>query len=644
MFIRFMKNGKEQPIELSSSASVVDLVQQVKETAPEQAITCLINKTLSDLSSPLHEGDQVELLDFSHPKAKEVFWHTSAHVLAQAVTRLFPKSKRTIGPAIDQGFFFDFADLEISDADFPRIEAEMKKIIDENYRITKEVFPSKKEALEFYKDNPYKQELIQSIESGELTGYRQGEYLDMCLGPHLSQVGKIKAFKIMKTSGAYWKADPTQRMVTRLYGISFPSKQMLKEYLERLEEAKKRDHKILGPQLDLFSLKEEAPGIPFIHPKGMIIWNRLLEFWRECHRAFGYVEIKTPSMMVRSLWERSGHWANYRENMFTSTIEEREFAIKPMNCPGGMLHYKTHQHSYREFPLRVAEIGLVHRYEPSGSLSGLFRVRAFHQDDAHIFMRPEDVQGCILETLRLVDILYAPFGFKYIFKLSTRPATNTIGTDEDWELATNSLKAALEERGLPYELAPGDGAFYGPKIDISIFDALGRPWQCGTIQLDMALPERFDLEYTASDGTRKRPIMTHRALFGSIERFLGSLIEFYAGKFPMWLSPSQVALIPVADRHIPYAQEVAAICSKELFEAHVDTAQESVSKKVRVAQLQQYNYILTVGDAELEKKSVSVRTRDGVVHGEMQLDALMRVLKEERAQKSRDSLLTKKEL
>lgn len=642
MFIQLRKNDVVQSIELPSSATVADLARHVKETAPNQSIASLVNGALVDFFSPLHENDIVELLDFSHPKAKEVFWHSSAHVLAQAITRLYPNSKRTIGPAIENGFYFDFADLEISEFDFPKIEEEMQKIISENYQPKREVFESKKAALQFFVDNPYKQELINNIESGELIGYRQGEYVDLCCGPHIPYLGKIKAFKLTKTSGAYWRADQTQKMLTRIYGISFPSKQLLKEYFERLEEAKKRDHKVLGPQLDLFSLREEAPGIPFIHPKGMIIWNRLLDFWRECHRAFGYSEIKTPSMMVRALWERSGHWANYRENMFTSTIEEREFAIKPMNCPGGMLYYKMRAHSYRDLPMRVAEVGLVHRYESSGSLSGLFRVRAFHQDDAHIFMKPEDVQGCIQETLRLVDILYAPFGFKYIFKLSTRPASNTIGTDADWEFTTSALKDALDARGQPYDIAPGDGAFYGPKIDISIFDALGKPWQCGTIQLDAALPERFDLEYTAQDGTRKRPIMTHRALFGSIERFFGSLIEFYAGKFPLWLSPVQVALIPVADRHVPYAKEIADSLRKDLFEAHVDGSSESVSKKIRDAQLQQYNYLVTVGDQEVESKTITVRTRDGVVHGQMSLESFHAILKEERSLKMKASPLTKK--
>lgn len=645
MYIKFLKNNIETPVEVSEGSSVLDLVKHVKETAPHQAITCFVNGALSDFSIILHDGDAVEFLDFSHPKAKEIFWHTSAHVLAQAVLRLFPNAKPTIGPAIENGFYYDFADLEISDELFSKIEEEAFAIIDQKYCPQKKTFASQEEAMRYFDNNLYKQELITDIShTGQpLTGYTQGEFFDLCRGPHLASVSKIKAFKVLKTSGAYWKADSTKTMLTRLYGISFPDKKMLQEYIHKLEEAKKRDHKILGPQLDLFSLKEEAPGIPFIHPKGMIVWNRLIEYWRECHRAFGYTEIKTPSMMVKALWERSGHWANYRENMFTSTIEEREFAIKPMNCPGGMLYYKTHAHSYRELPLRVAEIGLVHRYESSGSLSGLFRVRAFHQDDAHIFMKKEDIASVILETLRLVDILYKPFGFEYIFKLSTRPSSNTIGTDEDWAIATKGLQDALDARALPYEIALGDGAFYGPKIDLSIFDALGRAWQCGTIQLDMALPERFDLDYTAQDGSKKRPVMIHRALYGSIERFMGSLIELYAGKFPLWLSPSQVALIPVSDRHVPYAQDIANQLSQHMFETHVDSTQESVSKKIRTAQLQQYNYLLTVGDQEIENKTVSVRTRDNVVHGQMNMDMFLALLLDERANKMLSSPLSKKE-
>ncbi len=628
--------GNEKTVVLDEGQTVLDLVQKVNAKAPEQAVTCSINGKLSDLFVPLHQGDYVELHSFTDETGKEVFWHTSAHVLAQAVLRLFPEAQPTIGPPIENGFYYDFANLTISDTDFERIEEEVAKIISENYRSERYEFKSPEEALEAFKNNPYKIELINTFakDGGTLSGYRQGEFFDLCRGPHMASIGKIKAFKILKTSGAYWRADAKNAMLTRIYAISYPDKKLLKEYLHNLEEAKKRDHKVLGPKLDLFSLKEEAPGMAFIHPKGMIIWNRLLEYWRECHKRCKYVEIKTPSLMVKDLWVRSGHWDNYRENMFTSTIEEREFAIKPMNCPGAMLYYNTTNHSYRDLPLKVAEIGQVHRYEPSGSLSGLFRVRSFHQDDAHIFCSLDQVQESISEILGLVNEMYNTFGLKYALFLSTRPKENTIGTDEEWNLATEGLKKAIEAHNLPYQINEGDGAFYGPKIDIKIFDALGRMWQCSTIQLDMALPERFELEYMSSDGTKKRPVIIHRVIFGSIERFIGSLIEFYAGRFPFWLNPNQIRVVPVAERHNEYAHEVAKVFSDAGFEVVVDTSNESVGKKIREAQIMQYNYVLTVGDTEVEHKTCALRTRDGVVHGEMTVDRLLESCIEERKTKA----------
>ncbi len=636
MQIQLVQNGRAQPITLSPQATATDLAATLKLTAPADALCCLINTIACDLSTPLHDGDRVEFLSFDHPVGKDVFWHSSAHVLAQAVLRLFPEAKSTIGPAIDEGFYYDFADLTISDDDFHRIEEEMRRIIQSNLKPVRHVFTDPREMAERFKGNPYKLELIKEFSSSgaTLTGYSQGEFFDFCRGPHLPTVGKIKAVKILKTSGAYWRGDATKDMLTRIYGISFPDRAMLQDYLHKVEEAKKRDHKILGPKLDLFSLHEEAPGIPFFHPKGMVMWNRILDYWRECHRRAGYVEIKTPSMMVKSLWERSGHWQNYRANMFLSIIEDREFAIKPMNCPGGMLWYRSKGHSYRELPMRVAEIGMVHRYEPSGSLSGLFRVRCFHQDDAHIFMRPEDIQSEILGCLTLLDELYTTFGLSYKLVLSTRPTANTIGSDEEWEMTTHALHTALEATGKQFSIAEGEGAFYGPKIDIHVFDALGRTWQCGTVQLDMSLPQRFDLEYTASDGTKKRPIMAHRALLGSIERFLGNLVEFYAGKFPLWLSPSQIAILPVADRHLPYAHEVGKRFFNTGFEVKVDESSESVGKKVREAQLEQCNYILTVGDKEVDEQNISVRTRDNVVHGQMDTDAFLALIVEERQKRS----------
>lgn len=638
-------NGKQNTssIEVKEGASAWDLADSLNLRAPHEALSVRINGSFRDLNTPLSENDSVQFFSFDDPEGKEVFWHTSAHVLAQAILRLWPDAQPTIGPPIEAGFYYDFANLTISDADFEKIEKEMQAIIDENFVSQRYVFQSKEEALARFPNNPFKKELIQVVPAGEaLSGYSQGEFFDLCRGPHLMKLGKIKSIKILRTSGAYWRGDSKNQMLTRIYGISFPDKKLLKEYLHKIEEAKKRDHKILGPKLDLFSLREEAPGMPFIHPKGMIIWNRLLDYWREEHDKAGYVEIKTPAMMIKELWERSGHWANYRENMYVSVVEDREFAIKPMNCPGAMLHYKTKIHSYREFPLRVAEIGHVHRFEPSGSLSGLFRVRCFHQDDAHIFMQPSDIQGEILNILQLVDQIYGTFGLTYELELSTRPEKNTIGSDEAWETATNGLKSALEAFGRPYNIHEGEGAFYGPKIDLRIHDALGRKWQCGTIQLDMSLPERFDLEYTAQDGKHLRPIMLHRVIYGSVERFFGSLIEFYAGKFPLWLSPTQISILTVADRHAEYAYSLAKKAKELGFEVHVDDCQESVSKKIREAQLSQYNYILTVGDKEVENQTVNVRTRNNEVHGEMSLDKLLSILIVERKEKRLVSPLSEK--
>ncbi len=630
-------------LDVPQGTTAQDLAEKFNLKGPHQAVSVSINNKPSDLSTPLNDGDTIQFFSFDDPEGKEVFWHTSAHVLAQAILRLYPNAKPTIGPPIENGFYYDFADLTISDEDFDRIEKEMQAICEENYTSERKVFESKKELVSRFENNRYKQELIQGVPDGDLlSGYTQGEFFDFCRGPHLPRLGKIKALKILKTSGAYWRGDSKNEMLTRIYAISFPDRKLLKDYLQKLEEAKKRDHKIIGPKLDLFSLKEEAPGMPFIHPKGMIIWNRLLEYWRECHKRANYVEIKTPSLMIKELWERSGHWENYREHMYTCCVEERDFAVKPMNCPGAMLFYKAKKHSYRELPWRVAEIGHVHRFEPSGSLSGLFRVRCFHQDDAHIFMKPEDIQDEIFKILKLVDEIYSTFGLTYEIALSTRPEKNTIGSDEAWALTTNALRDALNSFGKPYIIQEGDGAFYGPKIDLRVHDALGRSWQCGTIQLDMSLPERFELEYTAQDGSHARPIMLHRVVYGSVERFFGSLIEFYAGKFPLWLSPSQVAIISVADRHAPYAQEVAKAFSEKDFDVHVDDTSESVSKKIRDAQLTQYNYILTVGDKEVENKTVNVRTRDNEVHGEMKVEELIELLQGERKSKSLHSALSSK--
>lgn len=621
-------------VELPEGSTAKDLADKHNQKGPHQALGANINGVTRDLTTPLHNGDEVILWSFEDPQGKEIYWHTSAHVLAQAILRLFPEAQPAIGPPIDNGFYYDFGNLTVTDTDLPRIEEEMQKIVAENHVSKREQLANKNEALKFFGQNKYKRELIEQFDTKDaLTGYRQGEFFDLCRGPHLPNLGKIKALKILKTSGAYWRGDSKNEMLTRIYATSFPDRKLLKDYLHQLEEAKKRDHKILGPQLDLFSLKEEAPGMPFIHPKGLYIWNQLLTYLRECLARGGYVEIKTPTLMTRELWERSGHWANYRQNMFTSQIESRDFAIKPMNCPGCILYYRGHSHSYRELPLRIAEIGNVHRYEPSGSLSGLFRVRSFHQDDAHIFMKPSDIEAEILSVLQLADSIYSTFGLQYHLELSTKPESGTIGTDEEWEIATAGLKGALDKTGRAYRINEGDGAFYGPKIDFHIRDAINRTWQCGTVQLDMALPEKFELEYTAQDGSRPRPVMIHRAIFGSIERFFGILIENFSGRFPLWISPVQVRIISVADRHEPYARELMNRFVQAGFQCDMDATSESVSKKIRLAQLNQVNYMLTVGDQEVEHRTVNLRTRENVVRGEMSVDELLETLKQEKSQR-----------
>jgi threonyl-tRNA synthetase len=622
-------------MELEEGSCAQDVAMQLKLTGPDQALAASINKTTRDLSHPLKDGDHLILWSFSDPEGQEVFWHSSAHLLAQAVLRLWPEAKPTIGPPIENGFYYDFANLTVSEEDFAQIEKEMKAIVKENHKSIREEIPSKRAALEAFSNNKYKVELIKELDDkAQITAYRQGEFYDLCRGPHLPNVGKVKALKVLKTSGAYWRGDSKKEMLTRVYAITFPSRDLLQDYLHKLEEAKKRDHKVLGPRLDLYSIHPEAPGMPFIHPKGHFIWQRLLEYMRDLHDQAGYVEIKTPVMMSRELWELSGHWANYRDNMYVSEVEERDYAIKPMNCPGCMLYFRQGIHSYRELPLRVAEFGHVHRYEPSGALSGLFRVRGFHQDDAHIFMRPDDLQQEIINVLQLADRLYSTFGLHYHLELSTQPEEKTIGTDAEWEFATHALRQAMVETEREFTVNEGDGAFYGPKIDFHIRDALGRSWQCGTIQLDMALPQRFDLEYTDSDGQHKRPIMIHRAIYGSLERFLGSLIEFYAGKFPLWLSPRQIRILTVAERHSGYAQQLASRFREAGFQVEVDSTNESVGKKVRNAQMLQVNYMLTVGDQEVDHKTAALRTRDNVVHGELDIEQFLAKISEEKASRS----------
>ena len=589
----------------------LELAKSISADFARNCVAIEIDDKLIDLSTSISEDARARLITQKDPEALHVLRHSAAHVMAQAILRLFKDAKLTIGPAIEDGFYYDIDMQPVSAEDFPRIEAEIKKIIKAKLPIyRKEV--SKAEALDFYKDEPYKQEMIAAIEDGTISFYEQGEFTDLCRGPHVPHTGYVKAIKLTKVSGAYWRADPTKAQLQRVYGTAFFSQKELKAHLNFLEEAKKRNHRKIGQALDLFSFHEEAPGMPFFHPKGMVIWNTLLDYWRFEHRAAGYVETKTPIMLNRALWEKSGHWENYRENMYTSAIDENDYVIKPMNCPGGMLIYGRKPHSYKDLPVRAAEVGLVHRHELSGVLSGLFRVRAFHQDDAHLYMMPEQIGDEILGVLRLSERMYRTFGLGFLLELSTRPE-KSIGTDEQWQHATNGLESALKDYGHDYKLNEGDGAFYGPKIDLHIKDALGRTWQCGTIQLDMALPERFNLTFIGKDNERHRPLMIHRTVFGSIERFLGILIEHFAGKFPLWLAPVQAAVLPINDDLIPYANEIKSELENAELRVEIDDRAESLNKKIREAQLNQTPLILTVGEKEKDSGTLSVRTLDGHV-------------------------------
>ncbi len=622
---------------LEPGSSARDVATTISPGLARVAVAAKVNGQAQDLTRPLKDGDQVRILTFNDDEGKRIFWHSSAHILAQAVKRLFPDAKPTIGPPIENGFFYDFADLQVSEEDFERIENEIRAILKEDHEPQRIEYDSQQEAIDDFADNPFKRELIENLEEG-LSAYRQGEFVDLCTGPHIPRLGLAKAFKVLKTSGAYWRGDSANTQLTRIYAISFPDKKMLKAYLHQMEEARKRDHRVVGRHLDLFSFQKEGPGMPFIHPKGMVIWNELLAFWRELHLEDDYVEIKTPTMLGRELWETSGHWENYRENMYTSEIEEKVFAIKPMNCPGGMLFFKENQFSYRDLPQRVAEVGHVHRHEMSGALSGMFRVRSFHQDDAHIYMKPDDIKDEIVGVLKLADKIYSQFGLSYHLELSTRPE-KSIGSDEDWELTTEGLRAALEEYGREYQVNEGDGAFYGPKIDFHIKDAIGRTWQCGTIQLDMSLPTRFEISYINESGEKQQPIMLHRAIYGSVERFFGILVEHYAGRFPLWLSPVQLRFLPVADRHHEKAMEWRKRCKQLGLRADVDSSSESINKKVRNAQVQQVNYIVVIGDREVEEPVLSVRTRDTKVHPGVELEPFLTLLQKEAQDRCPESLL-----
>ena len=603
----------------------LDVAKNISEGLARNCVAMELDSELVDLSTKITQDSRIKLITTKDPEALDILRHSAAHVMAQAILHLYKDAKLTIGPAVEDGFYYDIDMEPASKDDFLKIEAEMKKAIKAKQPFERKVV-SKSEALEFYKNEPYKLEMISELKDETISFYTHGDFTDLCLGPHLPHTGFVKAVKLMKVSGAYWRADQTKAQLQRIYGAAFFTKKELDEHLHFLEEARKRNHRKIGIALDLFSFHDEAPGMPFFHAKGMVVWNALLNYWRAEHRTAGYVETKTPILLQRTLWEKSGHWDNYRENMYFSTVDDIENAIKPMNCPGGMLVYNTKRHSYKDLPIRASEIGLVHRHELSGVLSGLFRVRAFHQDDAHIFMTPDQIQDEILGVLRLEERIYKTFGLGFNLELSTRPE-KSIGTDEQWAVATQGLKAALEAYGKEYKINEGDGAFYGPKIDFHIKDALGRTWQCGTVQLDMSLPERFDLFYIDKDNEKHRPIMIHRTVYGSIERFFGILIEHFAGKFPLWMAPIQTVILPINDELVPYANDVKIKLVNAGLRAEVDSRTESLNKKVRDAQLSKTPLILTIGNKEKESGSLSVRTLDGKVRfGVHHEDFLNRVL------------------
>lgn len=569
--------------------------------------------------------------DFAKEPGRSAFRHTTAHILAQAVKRLYPNTKCAIGPSIADGFYYDFDfDFRFSEENFAEIEAEMKKIVKENLQL-KHFTADRDKAMKVLEERneTYKIELLKELpKDAQISFYQQGEYLELCAGPHVAYTSAIKAFKLLSVAGAYWRGNENNKMLTRIYGTSFPSEELLTEYLNRLEEAKKRDHRKLGKELGLFALFEEGPGFPFFLPKGMLLKNLLIDYWRKLHAREGYVEISTPVMLNRHLWETSGHWEHYMDKMYTTSIDGDDFAIKPMSCPGGMLVYKMEPRSYRDFPMRMSELGLIHRNEKSGTLHGLMRVRCCTQDDAHIFMTPEQIQDEIKRVARLIDEVYSDFGFQYHVELSTRPG-NSIGSDEDWELATNGLKNALDDLNLPYVINEGDGAFYGPKIDFHLEDSLKRTWQCGTIQLDFQLPQRFDAEYTGEDGKKHRPIMIHRVVFGSIERFIGILIEHFAGKFPLWLSPVQVKILPISDKYLDYANKLENALKSEGLRCEVDKRSEKIGCKIRTAQLEKIPYMLIIGEKEANADNVSVRKLDAGDLGSMSIKQLLEVLREE---------------
>lgn len=622
--------------EFPKGTTVKAVAQNISNRLAKEAIVGEVNGEAVDLFYEINEDCDLSILKFEDDAAEHAFRHTSSHILAQAVLRLFPGTKLAIGPSIANGFYYDFDSEHIfTPEDLDKIEAEMKKIVKEDLELSRFELP-RNEAIDFMekRGESYKVELINDLPEDEaISFYQQGDFVDLCAGVHAPTTERVKALKLLNIAGAYWRGDSSRKMLQRIYGTSFPKASELEAYINRLEEAKKRDHRKLGKEMKLFALMDEGPGFPFFLPNGMIVKNQLLQYWREMHTKSGYVEIETPIILNRKLWETSGHWFHYKENMYSLVIDEEDYAIKPMNCPGGMLAYKTEMRSYRDFPMRVGEIGRVHRHELSGALHGLMRVRAFTQDDAHIFMLPEQIKDEIKAVSQLTDEIYKTFGFKYHVELSTRPE-KSMGTDEEWALAESSLQGALDELGLEYRINAGDGAFYGPKIDFHLEDCIGRTWQCGTIQLDMQLPQRFELEYVGKDGERHRPVVIHRVVYGSIERFFGILLEHFAGKFPLWLAPVQVKILPIADRHIDYAWELKRAMAEKGIRVEIDERAEKIGYKIREAQLSKVPYMLVLGDKEVDEKNIAVRSRDQGEMGVKSLDEFVESLLNEVASKA----------
>ena len=617
--------------EYPKSITVLEVTKDISEGLARVALGAVVNGRTMGMQETIEEDSDFRVVKFEDKEGKEIFWHTSAHIMAHAVMNLFPGVKFAIGPSIEDGFYYDFdTEHRFTPEDLEKIEEEMKKIAKEGHELIRYTMP-RDEALEYFKEEGeiYKVDLIENLPKDEVISfYKLGEFVDLCRGPHLLDTKRVKQIKLLSIAGAYWHGDEKNKMLQRIYGTTYEKKKDLEEYLNRLEEAKKRDHRKLGRELDLFSIHEEGPGFPFFHPNGMVLRNILENFWREEHIKRGYDEIKTPLILNEALWHQSGHWDHYRENMYFTEIDENDYAIKPMNCPGSILVYKSHMYSYRDLPLRWGELGLVHRHELSGTLHGLMRVRAFTQDDAHLYMLPSQVKEELIGIIELADYIYSVFGFKYHIELSTRPE-NSMGTEEQWDLATNSLREALEEKGIDYIINEGDGAFYGPKIDYHLEDAIGRTWQCGTIQLDFQMPERFDITYVDSDNEKKRPVMVHRTIFGSMERFMGILIEHYAGKFPLWLAPVQATILPISDKYNDYAYEIKKEMESKGLRISIDDRAEKIGYKIREARLKRIPYMLIVGEKEVEDKLVSINKRDEGDLGQFKLEEFINKAMEE---------------